>query len=48
MAVNTGLGVGAPKLAVQMPLDEMFHEAGILFREHWLVLFCILNLNREK
>lgn len=46
--VDTGLGVGAAKLAVQMPLDEMFHEGEILFREHWLVLFCTFNLNREK
>lgn len=48
MTADTGLGVGAAKLAVQMPLDEMFHEGEILFREHWLVLFCTFNLNREK
>lgn len=47
MQINTGLGASAAKLAVQMPLDEIFHEGGILFREHWL-LFCFLNLNHEK
>lgn len=40
MPINTGLGAGTVKLAVQMSLDEMFHKGEILLKGHWLFICC--------